>query len=92
MKTGGGPESAAWIAEAVRAGRVSAESVTLATLARIERVNPSVNALVEIFREESVASARSIDARRAGGEPLGALAGVPVAIKDNICLDRGATT
>lgn len=92
MSTGGGPESAALIAESVRAGHVSAESVTLATLARIERVNPSVNAIVEIFREESVAAARAIDARRARGEPLGALAGVPVAIKDNICLNWGRTT
>src|SRR6516225_778818 len=63
--------SAAEIAKAVRGGEVSAAEVTDAHLARIEQVDPRA-------RE----AAGAVDRRRADGEPLGPLAGVPLELKD----------
>ena len=46
----------------------------------------------ETFDESALAAAADIDRRIAGGEPGGPLAGVPVAIKDNICTTQGRTS
>ncbi len=84
--------SARATAGAVRAGERSARSATDAALERIARLNPALNALTQVFSAEARAAADAIDAKRASGLPLGPLAGVPVALKDNICLDFGLTT
>jgi aspartyl-tRNA(Asn)/glutamyl-tRNA(Gln) amidotransferase subunit A len=73
------------IAEAVRRGERTAEKVTAEALARIDAKNGTLNAFLTIAREEALARARELDARRARGEALGPLAGVPVAVKDAIC-------
>ncbi|MCK2054608.1 amidase [Methylobacterium sp. 37f] len=67
-------------AEAFASG-VSAEALTLAFLDRIATHNPRYNALI-IMNPDALSDARAIDARRAAGEALGPLAGVPVVIKD----------
>ncbi|MBP7147698.1 MAG: Asp-tRNA(Asn)/Glu-tRNA(Gln) amidotransferase subunit GatA [Acidobacteria bacterium] len=71
-------------AAAVASGDVSAEELARAALARIE-ARADINAVVHVDPPRSLARARSIDARRARGEPVGPLAGVPLAVKDNIC-------
>jgi aspartyl-tRNA(Asn)/glutamyl-tRNA(Gln) amidotransferase subunit A len=73
------------IAEQVRRGEVSAERVTTAALDRIEAKNGALNAFLHVARDEALAQARAVDAKRARGEALGAMAGVPVAVKDAIC-------
>ena len=73
------------VAERVRRGESSAEEVTTASLARIEAKNGALNAFLHVARGEALAQARAIDERRARGEPLGSMAGVPVAVKDAIC-------
>ncbi|GGF72857.1 amidase [Azorhizobium oxalatiphilum] len=73
---------AAEIAAAVRDGRVSARAVVDATLARIAALNPQVNAFTDVTAERAHAAADRIDARRAAGETLGPLAGVPFAVKN----------
>jgi len=75
----------------VRGGRASAEELAADALARIDAAAP-LNAVLHVFRDEALRAARAIDARRAAGEPLGPLAGVPVAVKDNICVAGGPTT
>lgn len=77
---------------AVASGAVSSEELTKAALARAETLNPRLNALTEIFADEALEQARRSDARRAKGEPLGPLGGVPLVLKDNICLSWGRTT
>jgi aspartyl-tRNA(Asn)/glutamyl-tRNA(Gln) amidotransferase subunit A len=70
------------IAEDVRAGRRSAEEVTRQAIAEIEAKDGAIRAFLHVAADEAVARARAIDAKRARGEALGPLAGVPVAIKD----------
>ena len=79
------------IRDEIAAGRVSAEEVCRAHLDRLNAVNPALNAFNLIAGDRALDRAREIDRRRAAGEPLGPLAGVPVALKDNICV-RGLRT
>lgn len=73
--------SAARIAEAVGAGRVSAVEVTQAFLDRIEAVNPVINAVCT-QNPEALDAARAVDRRRADGEAPRPLEGVPFLVKD----------
>lgn len=65
-------------------GEASAAEAVAAHIARIEAVNPSLNAVVAQRFEQARAEAAAADARRARGEPLGSLHGLPVTIKDSI--------
>ncbi len=76
--------SANAIAAGVAAGSLSAEDVIAETLARIDKAQ-GLNAFCHVAAERALAEARALDARRARGETLGPLAGVPLAVKDNIC-------
>ena len=62
-------------------GAFTAESLTRACLDRIATFNPRYNAII-LLNPDALADARAIDRRRAAGEALGPLAGVPVVIKD----------
>jgi len=79
------------IRDDIAAGRISATEVCRASLARIESLNPSLNAFNHIAAGRALARAADVDRMRAGGAPLGPLAGVPVALKDNLCV-RGMRT
>src|SRR5580704_11498112 len=74
--------SAAEIASAVRDGTVSAAEVTDAHLARIDEVDGRVRAFLHVAADQAREAARAVDRRRAAGEDLGPLAGVPLALKD----------
>ncbi|MEE9219202.1 MAG: Asp-tRNA(Asn)/Glu-tRNA(Gln) amidotransferase subunit GatA [Acidobacteriota bacterium] len=71
--------------------QLSAEEICQALLTRIERLEPHLHAFIRVTAEEALEQARDIDRRRAAGEQLGALAAVPIAVKDNICT-RGVLT
>ena len=75
-------KTAAELAAAITAGEVSATEVTQAHLDRIGAVDGEVKAFLHVAADDALAQAREVDRRRAAGEPLGALAGVPVAVKD----------
>jgi fatty acid amide hydrolase len=74
--------SAGELAALVRSGEASAREIVDAHIARIEQVDPLINALVLRTFDEARANADQIDAERQRGEPLGPLAGVPVSIKE----------
>jgi len=74
--------TAAELAAAVAAGEVSATEVARAHLDKIAAVDDRVRAFLHVSADVALAAARAVDARRAAGEPLGPLAGVPVAVKD----------
>ncbi|MEV5706527.1 Asp-tRNA(Asn)/Glu-tRNA(Gln) amidotransferase subunit GatA [Actinoallomurus sp. NPDC052274] len=75
-------KSAAELAELLSSGEASAVEVTQAHLDRIAAVEESVKAFVHVDPETALAQARTVDERRAAGEALGPLAGVPIAHKD----------
>jgi aspartyl-tRNA(Asn)/glutamyl-tRNA(Gln) amidotransferase subunit A len=77
--------------EQLKRGEVSARELTDQHLNRIEAVEPSIKAYTEVTAERARADADRIDAARAAGEELPPLAGVPLAIKDNLCT-RGVRT
>jgi aspartyl-tRNA(Asn)/glutamyl-tRNA(Gln) amidotransferase subunit A len=75
-------KTASELAAAVAGGEVSAVEVTQAHLDQIAAVDSKVKAFLHVNADDAVAQARQVDGRRQAGEPLGALAGVPVAVKD----------
>ena len=83
--------SARAIRDEIVAGNVSAVEVCRAFLDRIDAVNPSLNAFNLVAADRALARAEDIDRRRALGESAGPLMGVPVAVKDNLCV-RGMRT
>ncbi|WP_326825227.1 Asp-tRNA(Asn)/Glu-tRNA(Gln) amidotransferase subunit GatA [Streptosporangium sp. NBC_01756] len=74
--------SAAELGALVASGEVSAVEVAQAHLDRIAAVEPKINAFLHVDAETTLGQARAVDARRAAGEDLGPLAGVPIAHKD----------
>ncbi len=84
-------ETVSSIAESVRKGERRAVEVAETTLARIEERDGNLHAFLAVSKEELLQQAREVDAKRARGETLGPLAGVPVALKDALCT-RGITT
>jgi aspartyl-tRNA(Asn)/glutamyl-tRNA(Gln) amidotransferase subunit A len=74
--------TAADIAAAIAAGDVSAVEVAQARLDRVSLTDAKVHAFLHVAADRAVRAARAVDAKRAAGERLGPLAGVPLAIKD----------
>ncbi|MGN9803874.1 Asp-tRNA(Asn)/Glu-tRNA(Gln) amidotransferase subunit GatA [Micromonospora sp. L32] len=79
------------IAGLVASGETSAVEVTQAHLGRIAAVDDRVHAFLHVDTEGALAAARAVDERRAAGEELGPLAGVPVAVKD-VLTTKGVPT
>lgn len=73
-------------------GETTAEKITRAFLDAIQAREGRVQAFLHINEETSLEQARAVDARRARGERLGPLAGVPVAVKDILCTKDQTTT
>jgi aspartyl-tRNA(Asn)/glutamyl-tRNA(Gln) amidotransferase subunit A len=73
------------IAESVRSGSTSAENVVRGALARMAALDGRVHAFLAVAGEAAIEVARAVDQKRARGDELGPLAGVPVALKDALC-------
>jgi amidase len=85
--------SARALADGIRSREISAEEVMRAHLARIEEVNPQVNAIVAMIPETAaLAAARDADAAVARGDEVGVLHGLPTAIKDLLDVEGLPTT
>ncbi|MDB5314274.1 MAG: gatA [Rhodospirillales bacterium] len=76
---------------ALAKGKVSAEELTRAHLTAIETLNPRLNAFITVTGEQAIAAARASDTRRGRGE-VGALEGIPLAVKDLFCTAGVRTT
>ncbi|MBU6330490.1 MAG: Asp-tRNA(Asn)/Glu-tRNA(Gln) amidotransferase subunit GatA [Acidobacteria bacterium] len=85
------PTTALAIATAVRAGELSARAVLEDHLARIEAGDGEINAFNLVMADEARAAADAVDRVVAAGGDPGVLAGVPLAVKDNLCT-RGVPT
>ncbi|WP_291853508.1 amidase family protein [Bradyrhizobium sp.] len=84
--------SAQEMASLVRSRKVSAKEAATAALARLDAVNPKINAVVDHNAAEVLAQASAIDAAIGRGEDAGPLAGVAVTVKVNIDQQGFATT
>jgi aspartyl-tRNA(Asn)/glutamyl-tRNA(Gln) amidotransferase subunit A len=83
--------TAAQMSEALSAGSITSVELTEAHLAQIEKVDSKVHAFLHVDRENALAQARDVDAKRKSGEKLSALAGVPLALKD-VLAQKGVPT
>jgi len=84
--------SACDLAHAIAAREISSREAVQSCLARLERVNPKINAVVDVLAEEALAAADRADDATMRADPLGALHGVPVTIKINVDYAGRATT
>jgi amidase len=84
--------SAADLASLIKSRKISAKEAAAAALARLDAVNPAINAVVDHRPEDVLKQVAAVDAAIARGEDLGPLAGVPVTVKVNIDQQGFATT
>ena len=84
--------TAAALSAAMQNGETSSVEITKSVFDRIHKTEDTVGAYLTLCEESALAKAAEVDARRAKGETLSPLAGIPVAIKDNICTKGIRTT
>src|SRR5258706_15821506 len=80
------------IAAKIRSKEMKAEAITTAYLDRIRTLDPKIKAFNEVFTDRAIAQAKDIDKRMDKGKSVGPLAGVPIAIKDNMLIKRERCT
>ena len=76
----------------IRAGEITAVEATKAALTQIKKMEPTINSYVTVDEEGALKQAEEIQKKIEAGELTGPLAGVPVAIKDNMCTEGMLTT
>ena len=76
----------------IAGGQISSVEATQAALDRISRIDPTIGAYLAVFSDRALQAAKDVDRRIAAREPVGPLAGVPIAIKDVMCTSFGTTT
>ena len=84
--------TAAELARRIATGEQSSVEITQAHLDRIAEIDGDVNAFLAVDGERALATAARVDAKRAAGEHLSPLAGVPIAVKDLLCYEGLPTT
>jgi aspartyl-tRNA(Asn)/glutamyl-tRNA(Gln) amidotransferase subunit A len=84
--------NASELVEMLASKQVSSVEVTQAHLDRIAEVNPTINSFLHVTGEEALKVASNVDKRRAAGEQLPLLAGLPIAVKDNLTTTDAPTT
>ena len=78
--------------EKLEKGEMTSEQIVRSFYNRINQKDSDIKAYVTLSQEEAIEQAKQIDKKRASGEKLGKFAGIPIAIKDNICIKNGKTT
>ncbi|MCZ6887785.1 MAG: amidase [Gammaproteobacteria bacterium] len=76
----------------LKSGELSAVTVTEQMLARVDELDGELRAFVTVLADDALASAAALDERRTNGEPLGALHGVPIGLKDLLWTEGIVTT
>lgn len=80
------------VRDAIADRRLGSEEMTRVLLDRAATLEPSLGCFISLMADDALERARAVDKRHGAAQYVGPLAGVPVAIKDNICLSRGRTT
>ena len=84
--------SAVQLGKKIAAGEITSVEATKAYLDKIGSVDKDINAYITVDRENAIREAEEADKKISAGELTGPLAGVPVAIKDNMCIEGMLTT
>jgi len=84
--------SAHELRDRIAAGEITSVEATESVFQRIDKLEPVIGAYISTYHEQALETAADVDRRVAAGQPVGQLAGVPVAVKDNMCTTFGATT
>jgi aspartyl-tRNA(Asn)/glutamyl-tRNA(Gln) amidotransferase subunit A len=84
--------NASELVELLAKGEVSAVEVTQAHIDQISKVGDAVHSFLHLSTESALAVAKEVDRKRAAGEKLPLLAGVPIAVKDNLTTSDAPTT
>ena len=84
--------SIAELRQQLKLGNVSAVELVDEQLSRIDEIDEKLNAFLEVTAERAKEDAKRVDEARAAGDPLPPLAGIPIAIKDNLCTKGIKTT
>ncbi len=85
-------ETAIQIRDSFIRGERTAESIVKHFLERVDRLNPQVGAFLTVLHDRALTQAKNLDAKKARGEKMGKLAGVPIALKDNIHVEGVIST
>jgi aspartyl-tRNA(Asn)/glutamyl-tRNA(Gln) amidotransferase subunit A len=80
------------LSEKIAAGQITSFEATTSVFERIEKLEPTVGAYISTFKDQALKDAKAVDEKIAKNQPVGRLAGVPLAVKDNMCTTFGATT
>ena len=80
------------LSDRMAAGEISSREITADVLDAIEKIDPTINAFISVDPDQALERAASIDRKRAAGDRLGPLAGIPMALKDVLCVEGGRTT
>lgn len=86
------PKSLATLREEIASGKTRATALAQSYYERIAQVNPHLNAYLSLTKERALAQAERIDQIAAKGDPLPALAGIPVGIKDTLVVKGAPST
>ncbi|AJH00069.1 Asp-tRNA(Asn)/Glu-tRNA(Gln) amidotransferase subunit GatA [Clostridium beijerinckii] len=78
--------------EKIKSGELTSEALVQSYIEEITKNEGTINAFLTLTCDEALAKAKEIDAKVKAGESLGRLAGIPIAIKDNICTEGVNTT
>ena len=80
------------LVEKLEKGEVTSEQIVKSYFDRIKEKDDSVKAYVSTLEEQAIAKAKEVDEKRKNGEKLGKFAGIPIGIKDNMCITGTKTT
>ena len=80
------------LVDCLEKGELTSEQITIAYLDRIEEIEPKVQAYNSVLVEEALAKAKKVDEDRKAGKAISKFAGIPIGIKDNLCITGTKTT
>ncbi len=80
------------ISKLIKKGEISSEEVTKSVFERIEKIEKKIGSFITLMKEEALRQAKLVDKKIKKEKKISSLAGIPVAIKDNICIDGVLTT
>ena len=80
------------LADMLNKGEITSEEITKSYFKRIKEKEPEIKAYVSLMEEDAISKAKDIDEARKNGEKVGKYAGIPIGIKDNMCITGTKTT